>query len=88
LKGKKAEKLTYEEAVKRLEDIVHCLEDSEIPLEESLSAFQEGIALSKYCREKLAEIEYRVEYLLKEEQQTLCATNSDESEDDPEEKPV
>ena len=62
-------KLTYEEAVKRLEEIVRLLENEEIPLEESLAHFQEGIALSKYCREKLTEIEYRVEYLLKEEQQ-------------------
>jgi len=61
-------KLTYEEAVGRLEEIVNRLEDGEIPLEESLSAFQEGVALSRYCREKLAEIEYKVEYLLKEEQ--------------------
>jgi len=61
--------LTYEEAVKKLEEIVNRLENVEIPLEESLSSFQEGIALSRLCREKLAEIEYKVEYLLKEEQQ-------------------
>lgn len=57
--------LTYEEAIKKLESIVKRLEDADIPLEESLSSFQEGIALSRYCREKLAEIEYRVEHLLK-----------------------
>lgn len=67
--NKKIEDMTYEEAVKKLEEIVQRLENAEIPLEESLSSFQEGIALSRYCREKLAEIEYRVEYLLKEEQQ-------------------
>lgn len=59
---------SYEEAVKQLEEIVRRLEDEAIPLEESLACFQEGIRLSRYCREKLAEIEYRVEYLLKEEQ--------------------
>jgi exodeoxyribonuclease VII small subunit len=72
-------KLTYEEALERLEMIVNKLEDSEIPLEESLSAFQEGIALSRYCREKLAEIEFKVEYLLKEEQKNLKA-NSDHTD--------
>lgn len=66
---KKMEELNYEEAVQRLEKIVERLENAEIPLEESLSAFQEGIKLSRYCREKLAEIEYKVDYLLKEEQQ-------------------
>ncbi len=67
--SKNKKDLTYEEAVKRLEEIVNRLENAEIPLEESLSSFQEGIALSRLCREKLAEIEYKVEYLLKEEQQ-------------------
>ncbi len=83
--NKKLEKMTYEEAVQKLEEIVSRLEDTEIPLEESLSSFQEGIALSRYCREKLAEIEYRVEYLLKEEQESLNITGSDpDSSDDDE----
>lgn len=86
MKDKKLEKMTYEEAINRLEGIVRRLEDAEIPLEESLSAFQEGIALSRYCREKLAEIEYKVEYLLKSEQQTAfaddCPANADDSEED------
>ncbi len=69
---KKLAGLTYEEAVKRLEEIVSRLENAEIPLEESLASFQEGVALSRYCREKLAQIEYRVEYLMRDEQQTLA----------------
>ena len=63
------EEMSYEAAIKRLDEIVQRLENEEIPLEESLACFQEGIALSRYCREKLAEIEYRVEHLLKEEQE-------------------
>lgn len=74
----KLDKLTYEEALERLESLVEKLEDPEIPLEESLVAFQEGIALSRYCREKLAEIEFKVEYLMKEEQQEL-KTDAEES---------
>ncbi len=84
MKDKKIEKMTYEEAIKRLEELVHVLEDAEIPLEESLASFQEGIVLSRYCREKLTEIEYRVEYLLKGEQQSLdqnCRENSVENSD-------
>jgi exodeoxyribonuclease VII small subunit len=86
LKDKKLEKMSYEEAINRLEGLVRRLEDAEIPLEESLTAFQEGIALSRYCREKLAEIEYKVEYLLKSEQQTAlvddCPANADDGEED------
>jgi exodeoxyribonuclease VII small subunit len=86
LKDKKLGKMSYEEAINRLEGLVRRLEDAEIPLEESLTAFQEGIALSRYCREKLAEIEYKVEFLLKSEQQTAlvddCPANADDSEED------
>lgn len=68
---KKDKDLSYEKAIKRLEEIVRLLEDGELPLEDSLTYFQEGIALSKHCRDKLAEIEFRVDYLLKEEQQQI-----------------
>lgn len=78
------EELSYEEAVKRLEEIVGRLENAEIPLEESLSNFQEGIALSRYCRKKLAEIEHKVEYLLKEEQQQPPDTYPCPEEEGPE----
>ncbi len=85
-KKKKVENMSYEEAVKKLEEIVNRLEDTDIPLEESLASFQEGVALSRYCREKLAEIEYKVEYLLKEEQQTLqgldCEKTDNMQDDD------
>lgn len=74
---KKLDNLSYEEALSRLEEIVAKLENAEIPLEESLKAFQEGIALSRLCREKLAEIEYKVEYLLKEEYQQSLALEKD-----------
>ncbi len=65
----KEENLSYEEAMKRLEEIVARLENEDIPLEEALAGFKEGVRLSRYCREKLAEIEFQVEYLLKEEQE-------------------
>lgn len=68
MKDDDLKKLSYEEALQKLEEVVRRLEDSDIPLEDSLASFQEGIALSRYCREKLAAIEYRVEYLLKQEE--------------------
>lgn len=64
----KEQELTYTEAIRQLEEIVHRLEDESIPLEESLACFQKGIRLSRYCREKLMEIEFQVERLLKDEQ--------------------
>lgn len=54
------ENLTYEEALKQLEDIVQKLENNEIPLEESIALFQEGVTLSKYCDDKLKNIQAKV----------------------------
>ena len=51
---------SYEEAIKRLEEIVGLLEKNEVPLEESIALFQEGIELSQYCNHKLENIQYKV----------------------------
>lgn len=54
------ENKTYEEAIERLEEIVNLLENNKIPLEESMTLFQEGIELSKYCDDKLKNIQAKV----------------------------
>lgn len=53
-------KMTYEEAIKRLEEIVEMLEKNQVPLDESISLFQEGVELSKYCNDKLENIQTQV----------------------------
>jgi len=50
----------YEQAVKELEEIVSSLEKGDIPLEKSLELFQRGVALTKYCTEKLDETEKQI----------------------------
>jgi exodeoxyribonuclease VII small subunit len=55
----------FEDALNKLEKIVSKLEDGEIPLEESLKLFEEGIRLSRLCHQKLEEAEKRVEILMK-----------------------
>jgi len=52
--------LSFENALKRLEEIVGTLESGNITLEESLKAYQEGVMLSKLCNEKLKEAEGKV----------------------------
>ncbi|MCD7950862.1 MAG: exodeoxyribonuclease VII small subunit [Erysipelotrichaceae bacterium] len=52
--------MTYEKAIKRLEEIVVQLENNEIPLEDSIQLFQEGISLSQYCDKKLKTIQSQV----------------------------
>ena len=56
----------FEEALNKLEKIVSKLEKGDIPLEESLKLFEEGIRLSRFCNQKLDEAEKRVEILLKD----------------------
>src|SRR5260370_35157828 len=58
--------LTSEKALSRLQDIVSELEDPEKGLEASLVLFEEGIALSRFCRGRIDEIEKRVEVVLRE----------------------
>ncbi|WP_281677570.1 exodeoxyribonuclease VII small subunit [Eggerthia catenaformis] len=53
-------KYTYEEAMNRLEEIISILEKNEVSLDESIKLYEEGIALSKYCDDKLKNIEDRV----------------------------
>jgi len=55
----------FEEALAELEGIVQRLEKGELALEESLAAFEGGIALVRQLSQRLAEVEQRVELLLK-----------------------
>ena len=56
----------FEEAMKRLEEIVRDLEGGDLTLEESLRVFEEGMVLVKFCSEKLEEVEQKVTRLVKE----------------------
>lgn len=56
----------FEEAMKRLEDIVQNMESGDLSLEESLRIFEEGIKLVGFCSKKLEEAEKKVTMLVKE----------------------
>lgn len=55
----------FEECLTRLEKIVQALEKGDVPLEQSLTLFEEGMTLSSNCRKELEEAEGKVEILLK-----------------------
>lgn len=59
------EKLTFEESLKRLEEIVRTLESGDTPLEESIKLFEEGVKLSGYCNTLLETAEQKVTVLTK-----------------------
>jgi exodeoxyribonuclease VII small subunit len=56
---------TFEQNLDRLEGIVKKLEENELPLEEALQLFEEGMTLSEGCRKQLEAAEQRVEILSK-----------------------
>ena len=58
--------LKFEEAMARLETIVSELEKGDLPLDESLKIFEEGIRLSKTCLKMLDEAERKVEILIQD----------------------
>ena len=59
--------LKLEECLGRLEEIVSLLEAGNLPLEESLKIFEEGITLSRHCARYLDEAERRIEILARDE---------------------
>lgn len=56
--------LPFEAALVRLEQVVRQLESGEIPLEEALALFQEGVGLVRQCNGQLDTAEARIEKLL------------------------
>jgi exodeoxyribonuclease VII small subunit len=60
-------KVTFEAAMKQLEQIVQELESGNLSLEDSIKKFEEGIKLSKFCSAKLDETEKKITLLLKDQ---------------------
>lgn len=60
--------MTFESAIKALEQIVKELETGDLPLEESFKKFKAGVKLSKFCSETLNETEKQVKLLLKDQE--------------------
>ena len=58
-------KKTFEQAIKRLEEIVAELEEGNLSLEESLKIYEEGVELTKFCSTKLNETEDKIKTLVK-----------------------
>ena len=64
-KPTKQETPDFETAMRDLEELVERLEHGDLPLEESLAAFERGVTLTRACQSALKEAEQKVEILLK-----------------------
>lgn len=78
--------MKFEDALKKLEKIVSDLENGNIPLEEALEKYQEGMRLSGVCQKKLEAAKKKVEILLKAEDGSLELKPFDEKSVDGEEE--
>ena len=78
-----AEAPKFEAALQRLEQIVQKLEKGELPLEESLVLYEEGIRLSRLCHAKLEEAEGRIELLMKDARGDLVLDKSGKAQTKP-----
>ena len=54
------ENITFESAIARLEEIVRALESGSAPLDDSLSLFEEGVALVKFCNSTLDAVQKKI----------------------------
>jgi exodeoxyribonuclease VII small subunit len=58
----------FEEAIRKLQELVEKLEKGDLPLEEALECFSEGIRTAQFCHKKLEDAENKVRMLLKDQQ--------------------
>jgi exodeoxyribonuclease VII small subunit len=75
------ENQTFDQALKELEEIVSKLEQGDVPLEEALDQFQEGIKLSRYCKKTLQDAEATMTKIVEENGAEKPFENELETED-------
>ena len=61
-------KLTFEQAITELTNIVEKIELGEIPLQESIEQYEKGMALIKHCRSILEKAEKKIEQITQEKE--------------------
>lgn len=65
--SEKNKKQSFEDALSRLEELVRSLESGDKGLDESLTLFEEGISLVRFCTDKLDSAEQKVKILMQDE---------------------
>ncbi|MCM3215429.1 exodeoxyribonuclease VII small subunit [Niallia taxi] len=71
--------LSFEEAMEELEKIVEKLEEGDVPLEEAINTYKRGMELSKFCHDKLKNVEEQLaEIVLDNGQKEAFSINEEE----------
>jgi exodeoxyribonuclease VII small subunit len=61
------ENISFEEAMKKLEELVNAMENDNLPLDKMIDSYEQGSNLAKLCRTKLAKLEQRIEILSRDD---------------------
>ncbi|AQT69742.1 Exodeoxyribonuclease 7 small subunit [Anaerohalosphaera lusitana] len=75
-------KLTFEQSIENLREIVEHIERGEVPLQESIEQYEQGMELIKHCRTILAGAEKKIEKIAAEQQQENEEPAEEEIEED------
>ena len=67
---------SFEESYKRLEEVIARLDSGNLPLDESVALYEEGIRLAQYCEQQLDNAEIKVTQLLTDAERTALKTES------------
>jgi exodeoxyribonuclease VII small subunit len=83
-KADPSKKADFEQSLARLEEVVRKLESANLPLDEAMKLFEEGMQLSRDCQGQLEQAEARVEVLLKKAGGEMTAAPFDPEEEEDE----
>ena len=76
------EKLTFEQAIEHLGGIVRKIETGQVPLEESLRQYEQGMGLIGHCRKILMDAEKRIDLIRENQPAVPSAAPADEDDDE------
>jgi exodeoxyribonuclease VII small subunit len=77
---KEEEPKSFEDAMARLDTIVAKLEEDKLPLEEMLARYEEGVALARFCGDKLEAAEQKVRLIAKKADGSVTLEEFDDGE--------
>lgn len=80
-KAKQDEPRSFEDSMKRLDEIVEQLEEEKLPLDKMIALYEEGVALARACGEKLEAAEQKVKLIAKKAGGAIALEDFDEREE-------
>jgi len=80
-KAKQEAALSFEDSMKRLDEIVEQLEEDKLPLDKMIALYEEGVSLARACGEKLEAAEQKVKLIAKKAGGGIALEDFDEREE-------